>query len=152
MMTSAQPEEMNAAAHAHQAVTLWHMKRHQQAANQYLEAIARDPRWRDDLLDACEEHGWALTMLKTLNEIRQYLYAHSMDSTKYPRITSHPGRLDGAPTIRGMRLAVETIARMAVSGATEAEIIDRYPEAEPADIDEAVRFAAENPLLINAQV
>jgi uncharacterized protein (DUF433 family)/tetratricopeptide (TPR) repeat protein len=149
---ASQMEDAQSFIHAGYAITLWILQKPELAARQFELAINKDAAWRDDLLEMVEKYYWTTSMLKIANEIRQYLYTNSISRNEYARITSNPDRLGGAPTIRDMRLAVETVARMVASGATEAEILSQYPELEPEDIQEAVRFAAENPLLIDAQV
>jgi len=62
---------------------------------------------------------------------------------KYTRITVDPLRMDGAPCIRGLRIPVATVVGMIADGMTEAEVRKAYPDLEPDDIHEALRFAAE---------
>ena len=62
---------------------------------------------------------------------------------KYTRITVSPARMDGAPCIRGLRIPVATVVGMIADGMTEAEVLNAYPDLEPDDIHEALRFAAE---------
>jgi len=61
----------------------------------------------------------------------------------FPRITTHPDQLGGAPCIRGLRIPVSVIVELVADGATVEEIIDLYPDLEREDIPEALRFAAE---------
>jgi uncharacterized protein (DUF433 family) len=51
--------------------------------------------------------------------------------------------MDGVPCIRGLRIPVATVVGMVSDGMTEDEILDAYPDLEPADIREALRYAAE---------
>lgn len=62
---------------------------------------------------------------------------------KYMRITSNPDQMGGAPCIRGLRIPVATIAGMVADGMSEREILEAYPDLEPEDIYEALRYAAE---------
>jgi uncharacterized protein (DUF433 family) len=48
----------------------------------------------------------------------------------------------GQPSIRGMRITVSVILRMLASGHTRQEILQAYPELEPADIDQVLLYAA----------
>ena len=63
--------------------------------------------------------------------------------TAYPRITVNPNQMGGLPCIRGLRIPVAAVVEMVSEGMTGAEIIDDYPDLEPEDIREALRYAAE---------
>jgi uncharacterized protein (DUF433 family) len=62
---------------------------------------------------------------------------------KFTRITVDPMQMGGAPCIRGLRIPIATVVSMMADGMTEAEILAAYPDLERADIDEALRYAAE---------
>ncbi|MFQ5657924.1 MAG: DUF433 domain-containing protein [Candidatus Methylomirabilales bacterium] len=62
---------------------------------------------------------------------------------KSSRITVDPQRMGGAPCIRGLRIPVATVVGMISEGMTEAEILRAYPDLEPEDLREALRYAAE---------
>lgn len=62
---------------------------------------------------------------------------------KFTRITVNPKQMSGVPCIRGMRIPVATVVGMVAEGITEAEILKAYPDLEPADIHEALHYAAE---------
>jgi len=51
--------------------------------------------------------------------------------------------MGGVPCIRGLRIPVATVVGMVADGMTEDEILAAYPDLERADIQEALRFAAE---------
>jgi len=51
--------------------------------------------------------------------------------------------MGGLPCIRGLRIPVATIVAMVADGMSAAEILDAYPDLEPEDIREALRYAAE---------
>ena len=51
--------------------------------------------------------------------------------------------MDGMPGIRGLRLPVASIVAMVADGTTPNEILAAYPDLEPEDIQEALRYAAE---------
>ena len=57
------------------------------------------------------------------------------------RITFDPQVLNGKPIIRGLRISVEMILELLSKGATAQEILEDYPELEPADIQAALRYA-----------
>jgi uncharacterized protein (DUF433 family) len=59
------------------------------------------------------------------------------------RITVNPDLCNGHPTIRGLRITVETILGFLSAGETREEILNQYPSLEPADIDAGLRFAAD---------
>jgi uncharacterized protein (DUF433 family) len=62
---------------------------------------------------------------------------------KYGRITLRPDQMGGQPCIRGLRIPVATVVDMIADGISAAEILAAYPDLEPADIPEALRYAAE---------
>ena len=61
----------------------------------------------------------------------------------FSRITSEPGKMGGMPCVRGLRIPVATVVGMVSDGMPEAEILAVYPDLEPEDIRESLRFAAE---------
>jgi uncharacterized protein (DUF433 family) len=58
------------------------------------------------------------------------------------RITSDPNILGGKACIRGMRISASLIVNLVANGMTTPEIIDAYPDLEPEDIRQALRYAA----------
>jgi len=62
---------------------------------------------------------------------------------RFQRITVNPKQMGGVPCIRGLRIPVATVVAMVAEGMSEAEILAAYPDLEPADIQEALRYAAE---------
>ena len=60
----------------------------------------------------------------------------------FDRITSDPNILGGRACIRGMRISVSLIVNLVANGMTVEEIIDEYPDLEPEDIQQALRYAA----------
>jgi len=63
---------------------------------------------------------------------------------KFTRITVKPTQMGGAPCIRGLRIPVATIVDMVADGMRNDEILHAYPDLQPDDISEALRFAAES--------
>ncbi len=61
----------------------------------------------------------------------------------FSRITVDPGQMGGMPCVRGLRIPVATVVGMVSDGMTEGEIMAAYPDLEPDDIRESLRFAAE---------
>jgi len=62
---------------------------------------------------------------------------------KFTRITANPYQMDGVPCIRGLRIPVATVVGMVADGMTDEEILATYPDLQPEDIREALRYAAE---------
>lgn len=62
---------------------------------------------------------------------------------KFTRITVNPRQMGGVPCIRGLRIPVATIVDTVAEGISVQEIIKLYPDLEPEDIQEALRYAAE---------
>lgn len=73
----------------------------------------------------------------------------------FTRITVDPNKMGGVPCVRGLRIPVATVVEMVADGMSEVEILRAYPDLEPEDIHEALRYAAaavrerEIPLLSN---
>ncbi len=61
----------------------------------------------------------------------------------HSRITLEPGKRGGRPCIRGLRISVYDVLEMLAEGMSEAEIIEEFPELEPADIRACLAFAAD---------
>jgi uncharacterized protein (DUF433 family) len=62
---------------------------------------------------------------------------------RFTRITIEPGKMGGAPCIRGLRFPVATVLRLVARGMTVQQILDEHPDLEADDIPEALHFAAE---------
>ena len=63
--------------------------------------------------------------------------------TAFTRIVSDPAVLGGKPCIRGTRLSVEFILELIAGGASRDAIVRAYPQLQPEDVEEAVRYAAQ---------
>jgi uncharacterized protein (DUF433 family) len=61
----------------------------------------------------------------------------------FTRITVRADQMDGVPCIRGLRIPVATVVGMIADGMTAAEVVEAYPDLEAADVQEALRYAAE---------
>ena len=69
------------------------------------------------------------------------------------RITVNPKQCGGRPCIRGMRIRVKDVLDMLADGATEAEILESFPDLEAADIRACIAYAAsyfDHPVLVTA--
>ena len=58
-------------------------------------------------------------------------------------ITINPAQMGGVPCIRGLRIPVATVVGMVADGMPVEEILEAYPDLKPADIRQALKFAAE---------
>ena len=61
----------------------------------------------------------------------------------HPRITLDPAKRGGRPCIRNLRISVYDVLKMLADGMSETEIIEDFPELEPADIRACLAFAAD---------
>jgi len=61
----------------------------------------------------------------------------------FDRITVEPGKMNGQPCIRGLRIPVATVVAMVADGMTAHEIVADLPDLENEDIAEALPSAAE---------
>ncbi len=66
-----------------------------------------------------------------------------IEGMPYERITVGADQMGGQPCIRGLRIPVATVVAMLADGLTHDDILAAYPDLERADIDEALRYAAE---------
>jgi uncharacterized protein (DUF433 family) len=68
---------------------------------------------------------------------------HESETLEYldGRITVDPDLCNGRPTIRSLRVTVETVLSFLNAGESAEEILRQYPSLETADIDACVRFA-----------
>lgn len=60
----------------------------------------------------------------------------------FKRITFSPNIMGRKACIRGMRITVSLIVNLIANGMTTEEIIKEYPDLEPNDIQESLRYAA----------
>jgi len=58
------------------------------------------------------------------------------------RITIDPEICNGKPTIRGKRIAAQTVLEFLGAGETAEEILKQYPSLDPDDIKACLQFAA----------
>ena len=61
----------------------------------------------------------------------------------FPRITVSADRMGGVPCIRDLRIPVATVVGMVADRMTTEEILAAYPDLDAADVEEALRYAAE---------
>lgn len=62
--------------------------------------------------------------------------------SRLERITVDPGVCHGKPTVRGMRMLVQTILELLASGMTFDEVLADYPYLEREDLLAALEYGA----------
>ena len=60
----------------------------------------------------------------------------------FDRITVDPGRCGGKPCIRGMRITVRRVLELLAGEPDQSVVLAEYPFLEPADIHQALLYAA----------
>jgi uncharacterized protein (DUF433 family) len=60
----------------------------------------------------------------------------------YERITVSAAVMGGLPCVRDLRIPVSTILGQLAAGRTREQILDDFPDLEPADLVAALEFAA----------
>lgn len=65
-----------------------------------------------------------------------------MNASLLNRITVEPGKCDGKPCIRSMRIRVSDILEMMGEGVSMGEILEDFPDLEREDIFASLQFAA----------
>lgn len=58
------------------------------------------------------------------------------------RITADPKVCGGRPCVRGLRIPVSLVLKHLAAGRTPQQVVEEFPELEPADIRECLRYAA----------
>jgi len=58
------------------------------------------------------------------------------------RICLDPDLLNGRPSIRGKRIAVQTVLEFLSAGDSEADVLAAYPSLEPEDIRACLAYAS----------
>ena len=58
------------------------------------------------------------------------------------RITLEPGKRGGRPCVHGLRITVYDILAMLAEGMSETEILEDFPELEPADLLACLAYAS----------
>jgi uncharacterized protein (DUF433 family) len=67
-----------------------------------------------------------------------------MEATLLERITIKPDLCNGKPTVRGMRITVESILQYLSAGDSMEAILEAYPFLEKEDIQACIAFALKN--------
>jgi len=58
------------------------------------------------------------------------------------RVTFDPEQCGGRPCIRGMRIRVKDVLDMLATGASEAQILEDFPDPQAEDIRACLQYAA----------
>ena len=58
------------------------------------------------------------------------------------RITFDPEQCGGRPCIRGMRIRVKDVLEMLAEGASEAQILEDFPDLQAEDIRACLQYAS----------
>ena len=61
----------------------------------------------------------------------------------FRRIKVNPAQMGGIPCLRGLRIPVATVVGMVAEGMETEEILQAFPDLQPEDIQESLRYAAE---------
>ncbi|HQZ25888.1 MAG TPA: DUF433 domain-containing protein [Flavobacterium sp.] len=67
-----------------------------------------------------------------------------METSILQRITIKPDVCNGKPTVRGMRITVETILQFLSAGDSVEAILEAYPFLKKEDIQACIAFALKN--------
>ncbi len=70
-----------------------------------------------------------------------YLYLKNDMEYIADRITIDPDLCNGKPTIRGIRITVQTVLGYLAAGDSNEDILEAYPSLEAQDIDACLNFA-----------
>ena len=62
---------------------------------------------------------------------------------QFQHISHDPGIFGGKPCIIGTRISVDFILQLVASGATVADIVERYDHLTPESVKEALIYASE---------
>ncbi len=71
------------------------------------------------------------------------LQARNLAGMVHERITVEADKMGGVPCIRGLRIPVATVVAMVADGMTVDEIVAELPSLESADVEAALRYAAD---------
>jgi uncharacterized protein (DUF433 family) len=66
--------------------------------------------------------------------------SHVKNEELLERVTFNPEIFGGKPLVRGMRISVESVLSLLAQGVPEREILDDYPDLEPADIRACIAY------------
>ena len=79
----------------------------------------------------------------SLGHVKSNLAGKLEFAMKLTRITLNSAQMGGVPCIRGLRIPVAAVVGMVAEGLPDKKILEAYPDLEPEDIREALRYAAQ---------
>jgi uncharacterized protein (DUF433 family) len=68
--------------------------------------------------------------------------AARLNDTVLERITFDPNVMGGRACLRGLRITVAQVVNLVANGMSVADIVREYPDLEPDDVVQALRYAA----------
>ena len=74
----------------------------------------------------------------------KFVKKNFMETSLLNRITIIPDVCNGKPTVRGMRITVETILQYLSAGDSVDDILKAYPFLEKEDVQACIAFALKN--------
>ena len=77
------------------------------------------------------------------NHLVYNCFPNQMVRYVHDRITIDPDLCNGKPTVRGLRLTVQTVLEFLAAGDSPQEVLESYPFLEMADIYACLDFALE---------
>jgi uncharacterized protein (DUF433 family) len=60
----------------------------------------------------------------------------------FDRITFNSKVMGGRACLRGMRITVSLVVNLIANGMTREDILSNYPDLEPEDLEQALKYAA----------
>ena len=66
----------------------------------------------------------------------------SREAIVFDRITVEPGKMNGQPCVRGLRITVAHLLRLIAAGWTLEQVQQEFPFVEAADVHQALLYAA----------
>lgn len=75
-----------------------------------------------------------------INLFTKFVKTIKMEATVLERITIKPDVCNGKPTVRGMRITVETILQYLSAGDSVETILEAYPFLEKEDIQACILY------------
>jgi uncharacterized protein (DUF433 family) len=114
----------------------------------YPKPAARSRNWLKTLWLATSTNWSTYARLSTQNiatvagRFRRCYHNEEGPMKNFDRITVDPAQMGGFPCVRHLRIPVATVLRLLAGGLPEPQILSEYPDLQPDDIRECLRFAA----------
>jgi uncharacterized protein (DUF433 family) len=106
--------------------------------------IATDGYTKATPLAALRHHRGAAIVRKHPRPQNQTKRESQEIAMKFDRITIEPGKMNGQPCIRGLRITVRRVLEILAAQPSREELAADYPDLEDEDIRQALEFAAAN--------